>query len=122
MGSHPVNLAIRFLLEIIGLAALAWLGWQLGKRAYGYLFAIGFPLLAAGLWGLFAVPDDRSRSGEAVVVIPGILRFLLELGFFAVATWSFFSVGAGKVAWAYAAVVLAHYVASYDRVLWLVQQ
>ena len=122
MGSHPVNLAIRFLLEIIGLVVLAGLGWQLGKGAYRYFFAIGFPLLAAGIWGVFAVSDDPSRSGDAVVAIPGIVRLLLELGFFAVATWSFFSVGAGKVGWAYATVVILHYVASYDRVMWLVQQ
>ena len=122
MGSHPINLAIRFVLEVVGLVALAWIGWQYGKGAYKYVCAIGFPLLAACLWGVFAVPDDPSRSGNAVVAIPGILRLALELGFFAAATWALFSVGAAKLGWIYVIAVLVHYAVSYDRILWLLQQ
>lgn len=122
MGSHPVNLAIRFLLELVGLVALGWAGWLIGKGVYGYVLAVGFPLIAACLWGVFAVPDDPSRSDSAVVAIPGILRLLLELGFFAAATWSLLAVGAVKIGWIYAAVVLLHYIASYDRVIWLMKQ
>ena len=47
MGSHPVNLAVRFVLEIAGLVALGLLGWQYGSGVYGYALAIGIPLLAA---------------------------------------------------------------------------
>ena len=122
MGSHPINLAFRFLLEIAGLAALAWMGWQHGRGTYQYIGAVGFPLLAACLWGIFAVPDDPSRSGKAVVAIPGLLRLTLELGFFAAATWSLFAAGTAKLGWIYAAAVLVHYVVSHDRVLWLVRQ
>ena len=119
---QPFNLAIRFLLEVLGLAAIAWMGWQFGKGAFRYVYAVGLPLLAACLWGVFAVPDDPSRSGSAVIAIPGIVRLLLELGFFAAATWSLFAAGGAKLGWIYAATVLIHYVVSYDRVFWLVQQ
>ena len=65
MGSHPINLAIRFVLEMAGLVALGWMGWHYGKGINGYMLAIGIPLVAAMLWGTFAVPDDPSRSSEA---------------------------------------------------------
>ena len=122
MGSHPINLAIRFLLEVTGLVALAWVGWQYGKGSYRYVLAIGFPLIAAVLWGVFAVPDDPSRSGDAVVAIPGILRLILELAFFAAAAWSIIAVGTATMGWVYAVAVIVHYIVSVDRVLWLIQQ
>lgn len=122
MGSHPINLAVRFLLEVMGLAALAWIGWQYGKGVYKYVFAIGLPLLAACLWGVFAVPGDPGRSGNTVVAVPGLLRLTLETGFFAAATWSLIAVGAEKLGWIYAATVTVHYIVSFDRVVWLVRQ
>lgn len=122
MGSHPINLAIRFLLEIAGLVALTWVGWHSGEAVCGYVYGIGFPLLAACCWGVFAVPDDPSRSGNAVIAISGVFRLALELVFFGVATWSLFAVGAVQLCWIYGATVLLHYAVSYDRVIWLVQQ
>ncbi len=122
MGSHPINLAVRFLLEIAGLVALGLMGWHYGNGIYEYAFAIGFPLLAAICWGTFAVPDDPGRSGKTVVRVPGLLRLILELTFFISASWSFIVTGATILGWAYATVVLVHYVVSHDRVLWLIRQ
>ena len=122
MGSHPINLAVRFLLEITGLVVLAMLGWFYGNGVYKYLLALGFPLIAASLWGIFAVPGDPSRSGKAVVQVPGIVRLLLELAFFASATSSLFIVVNPVLAWVYGVMVLIHYLASYDRIQWLIQQ
>ncbi len=122
MGSHPINLAIRFVLEIAGLVALGWMGWHYGKGIYRYVLAIGIPLVAAVLWGTFAVPDDPSRSGAAIVQVPGIIRLILEMAFFAAATWSLFAAGATTYGWIYGIVVLVHYVVSYDRILWLIHQ
>jgi len=119
MGSNPINLAARFLLEIAGLAALGWLGWTIGRGIYRYVLALGLPLLAAALWGTFAVPEDPSRSATAVVAIPGLLRLLLELIFFSSATWALFTTGATTLAWTYGIAVLVHYLVSYDRLLWL---
>jgi hypothetical protein len=72
--------------------------------------------------GIFAVPDDPSRSGDAVIAISGALRLVIELAFFATATWSFFAIGAPMAGWIYSAAVVVHYTASIDRLLWLVQQ
>lgn len=122
MGSHPINLAVRFFLEIAGLVALGLLGWHFGKGVYRYALAIGLPLLAAVIWGTFAVPDDPSRSGDAIIQIPGIVRFLVELGFFVSAIWSLFAIGATNVAYIYGTLVIVHYLVSYDRVIWLIHQ
>ena len=122
MGSHPVNLAVRFILEIAGLVALGWWGWNQGEGILRFLLAFGIPILAAVLWGTFAVPDDPSRSGKAPVQVPGIVRLLLELAFFVSATWSLFAVGAATLGWIYGIAVLVHYLVSYDRILWLVRQ
>ena len=122
MGSNPINLAVRFILEIAGLMALGWWGWNQTEGILRFVLALGVPILAAVLWATFAVPDDLSRSGEARVPVPGIVRLLLELVFFTSATWSLFAMGVTTLGWIYGITVLVHYVVSYDRVAWLVRQ
>ncbi len=119
MGSNPINLAVRFILEMAGLLALGWAGWNLNAGLLRFVFAIGFPILAAVLWGTFAVPDDPSRSGKAPIQVPGVVRLLLELAFFAAATWALFSTNLPGLAWIFGIVVVIHYAISYDRILWL---
>ena len=122
MGSNPFNLAVRFILEMAGMVALGWWGWNQSEGILRFLLALGIPFLAAMLWGTFAVPDDPSRSGEARVPVPGIVRLMLELTFFGLATWSLFATGLTTLGWVYGIAVLIHYVISYDRVMWLVRQ
>jgi hypothetical protein len=126
VGSHPINLALRFLLELAALAALAataaW-GWRYADGGLlRYVLAIGIPIGVAVAWGIFAVPDDPSRSGKAPVAVPGILRLLLEVAVFVFAAWALYNTGLATLSWILTIMVLAHYVASYDRVLWLVKQ
>jgi hypothetical protein len=78
--------------------------------------------LAAGAWGTFAVPGDPSRSGKAPVPVPGIVRLILELAYFGAATWALFATGLATLGWAYGLAVILHYLASYDRVGWLLQK
>lgn len=122
MGSNPINLAVRFLLEIAGLMAIGYWGWQQGEGFLAIILAIGVPVIAAVLWGTFAVPEDPSRSGKAPVPIPGILRLVLETAYFGFATWAFYEAGTPLLGLVYAIVVLLHYAFSYDRLLWLVKQ
>ncbi len=56
MGSHPLNLALRFLLELVALGAMGYWGWTQHEGTARWLWAIGLPLVAAVLWGTFAVP------------------------------------------------------------------
>lgn len=122
MAQNPLNLAVRFLLELVALVAIGFWGWSWGNGALRYLLAIGGPLLAAVVWGVFAVPGDRSRSGEAPVPVPGWVRLLLELALFAFATWGLYDAGATLLAWILGGVVVVHYAVSYDRILWLWKQ
>jgi len=58
--------AVAFAAELASLAALAVAGWSLpAPTPVRLLAAVGFPLVAAVLWGLFAAP-------RAVVAVPAL--------------------------------------------------
>ena len=117
MSSHPLNLALRFLLELAALAAYACWGWAAHEGAWRYLLGIGLPLLAAVLWGTFRVPND---PGKAPVPIPGPAWLLLEAIFFAAAVGLLAAVSTWP-AIVFGVLVALHYAASYDRVAWLLR-
>lgn len=122
MGSHPVNLAVRFLLEMSALASIGIWGWKQSNGWLRFVLALGIPIIFATIWGTFAVPDDPSRSGKAPIVIRGIIRLAIEIGFFASATWSLYNMGFNKLSAAFGIIVVLHYTISYDRIKWLISQ
>ena len=122
MGQHPLNLLFRFILEIFALVSIGMWGWSLGDNSFKYVLALVLPLIIAMAWGIFAVPDDPSRSGNAPVAISGKVRLLLELGIFGFACWILFNLGYPNFAYALLLSVLLHYLISYDRILWLLNQ
>ena len=122
MGSHPINLAVRFLLELIALLVVGAWGWRQTDSWLKFVLALGIPLLLAIVWGTFAVPDDPSRSGAAPVAVPGILRLLIELVIFGLAVWALYDMGYTSFSWTLAIIVALHYIASYDRIRWLLAQ
>ena len=119
MGSHPLNLAIRFLLELTALAIMGYWGWKQGDGFIRFVLIIGIPLLAAVIWGTFNVLGDPSRSGEAPIQVAGILRLLIELSFFGIAAWMLYNLQYNRYAIIIICIVVLHYLVSYDRVLWL---
>lgn len=119
MGSHPVNLALRFILELAAVTATGMWGYRQSDNWFRFVLTIGIPLLLAAIWGTFAVPGDPSRSGAAPVVTPGIIRLIIELAFFGFATWALYNICFTRAAIAMGVVVLLHYLVSYDRILWL---
>jgi hypothetical protein len=119
MGSHPLNLTLRFLLELGAIAAMGYWGWTQHEGLARWLWTIGAPLIAAVLWGIFAVPNDPSRSGHAPVPTPGALRLLLELLIFAAGAIAFIASQQESAGIILAATVLFHYAISYNRILWL---
>jgi hypothetical protein len=122
MASNPVNLAVRFLLELAALAAMAYWGWSQHTGPLRFVFAIGVPLLAAILWFVFAVPQDPSRSGKAPVPVPGIVRLVLELAIFGFAAWALYDSGKPTLGLILAIVAIIHYAVSFDRLAWLVRR
>ncbi|WP_297794367.1 YrdB family protein [uncultured Eudoraea sp.] len=121
MGSHPINLIVRFLLELVALTAFGIWGWRQADGWASLLLAMGIPILMAVIWGTFAVPDDPSRSGAAPIMTPGAIRLLLELGFFAFAIWCFKDLGLTRISSIYGICVVIHYIVSYDRIKWLLK-
>jgi len=121
MSNNPLNLLLRFILEMFALGSFGYWGWAQSENWYRFVFAVGVPLVGAVLWGTFNVPEDPSRSGRAPVRVPGWLRLTLELVFFAFAAWGLYDVGFEEVALIFTAVVLVHYAISYDRIMWLLK-
>lgn len=119
MAEHPLNLAFRFLLELCILAAAGVWGWQQSDGWPRFIWAVVLPLVAAALWGVFRVPHD---PGPALVAVPGLVRLVLELGLFAGAVWALADAGLPRWSWALGLAVAAHYLLSYDRILWLLQR
>ena len=121
MGTNPINLVFRFFLEMAGLLTYGYWGWHATSGPLRFLLALGLPLVAAVIWGTFNVPDDRSRSGKAPIPVPGILRLLLEIGFFSLAVFLLIDSGNETLGWIFAGAVLIHYALSYDRIFWLLK-
>lgn len=119
MSLYLLNLAIRFVLEMIALVAIGMWGWHQGDGWTRYLFAIGIPLLFSTIWGVFNVPNDPSRGGAAPVVVPGFVRLAIEFVFFACGAWAMMSPGYTTAGGTFIVVVIFHYLASLRRIMWL---
>ena len=120
MGSHPLNLGLRFLLELAALTALGLWGWQYNNGTWlRFILAIGLPIIMAAIWGIFNVPNDPSRSGAAPIVVPGIIRLTIELAIFILSTWALYDLGYYRLSGLLGSVAILHYLVSYDRIIWL---
>ncbi len=119
LSAHPVNLGLRFALEMAALLALGLWGWQHSEDWTRFLLAFGIPLVAAIAWATFRVPND---PGPAPVAVPGIVRLILELALFASATWALYDAQGAAWSAVFCVAVIAHYIASYDRVLQLMRK
>jgi hypothetical protein len=119
MANHPLNLAVRFFLELAMLAAAGVWGWQQRGDWLRFVLALLIPLVAATLWGVFRVPND---PGSAPVAVPGVIRLALELALLAFVTWALFDIGSTRLGLIFGLVVAIHYVISYDRIWWIIRQ
>ena len=116
MSNHPLNLALRFVLEIIALVIFFKWGWQ-HEGILKYMLSFGTTLAAMALWGVFRVPDD---PGKATVRVHGLVRLAIEVIFFGFATAALFLMKDNKSGWLLLLIIIIHYSLSYDRVIKLV--
>jgi hypothetical protein len=101
-AAKGVNLAVRFLLELAALAALAVAGWQLAtSAALGLLLAVLLPLAAAAVWGRFVAPKASRRLADPA-------RLLVEAGVFGSAVAALLLAGHPGWAATMAAVVVVN--------------
>lgn len=122
MSSHPLNLALRFCLELMALFSAGSWAWHQAEGWSKLLFPLSIVLLMSLIWGVFAVPNDPSRSGKTVVKTPGFIRLAIELFFFAFAIWALNDLGYLKIGLGMAGSVLLHYLLSIDRIRWLLKR
>ena len=113
MANHPINLALRFFLELFALFSLGYWGWTQHTGLSRFLWGIGLPVVAAVLWGVFRVP---AHPGPAPVIVPGIVRLLIEAAVFGGAVWALYAAGRSTWGLVFGILVLLHYIASYDYV------
>ena len=116
MGSHPLNLALRFVLELVAWGALGYWGWTQHESVLRVLLGIGLPLVAMAVWGTFRVPGDPK---DAPVAVPGWVRLGIEAAEFGLAVVLLLAAGQPQFAIGFGVVVLLHYAISYDRIRWL---
>ncbi len=119
LSNHPLNLALAFALELAMLGALIYWGWSQHDGILRVLLAVGLPLIAATLWGVFRVDNDPNK---ALVIIPGVLRLLLEWGLFALAVALLAATGDWLTALIFALLVVIHYALSLDYLRWKIAQ
>lgn len=86
IGSRALVLGVRFLCELGMLAALAYWGLESQEGTLGVVLAIGAPLVAAVIWGVFVSP-------KAIVPIPIQTRLIVEFFLFGFAALALSNVG-----------------------------
>mgnify|MGYP003344327643 CR=1 FL=1 len=115
----PWNLGLRFGLELAALAGFGIAAWRLTDGVWRWPAVIGVPLAAAVVWGVFNVPGDPSRSGEAPIAVPGAVRLAIELTTLGGGAAAFILSGPRPVGITLAVTVVFHYAMSIDRIDWL---
>ena len=112
MNTNPLNLALRFLLEIVMLVTLGYWGWHTNSGWMQYAAALGLPIIAAVLWGVFRIQNDPK---PAPIEVPGIVRLLIEWLLFGATVLALYSLGHFTWSVIVAITVKLHYIVSYDR-------
>jgi len=78
------NLLLAFLVELVALGIFAWWGSQAtGTTALRIVLAVGLPVVAAVIWGLYAAPTAK-RGTPVVRTVVKVLVF----GLAGAALWS----------------------------------
>lgn len=122
MGNAWWNLTLRFLLELAALLGLGMAGWSFPVGFSRWILAVALPLVAAVLWGTFAVLNDPSRSGRAPVPVPGAVRLALELVILCGGAAGFYLTGHAAIGIVMALLIALSYAFSVDRLAWLLRQ
>ncbi|MET9621748.1 MULTISPECIES: YrdB family protein [unclassified Streptomyces] len=112
---------MRFVLELLALTCFGLWAWAAVPAPLRYVSVVAVPLAVAALWGVFATPDDASRSGGTVIATPGPLRFLLELAVFFGSAAALYAAGYHGLAVILAGALIVYHLLSWDRVLWLLR-
>jgi hypothetical protein len=98
---RPINLALRFALELAALAAFGAWGLHAAGGPAGFALAAAAVLAAAGVWGRWMAPTSRHRLADPA-------RLLAEAAFFSAAGLALAVTGRGLLGVALAAAAVAN--------------
>lgn len=118
----PVNLGLRFVLELVALAGWGIFAYRSFAGIKGIVAVVVTVLVLAAIWGVFNVPDDPSRSGNAPVVVPGWLRLMIELIILFGGAYALYLTGYARIGVLVAALIVVHYLWGYERIAWLLSR
>lgn len=118
MNNHPLNLTLRFVLELAALAVVTLWTYRHFGQGIRLIMAIVAPLAVSVTWAVFRVESD---PGPAPVAIPGWSRLFLEALLFGLCLWMLHQMGYRLLFILIMALLLTHYLISYDRVSKLLQ-
>ena len=118
----PTQAGFRFLIELAALACWAVVGWEVGGDTWGWILAIGLPVVAATTWASFRVPGDASAGQDAPVAVAGIVRLVIEFDVLVFAGVFTIVVGRVVVGACLLVAIAAHYALTTRRVRWLIAQ
>lgn len=115
------TLGLRLLIEIGLFAGIVGAASMNYEGATVWIASVVGIVVTAAIWGVFAVPNDPSRSGKTVVVTPGLVRLIIELSLFGVVT-AWLAIGEGYIpAAVLGGATVVHYVSWPARIRWLVR-
>ncbi|NQW18166.1 MAG: YrdB family protein [Chloroflexi bacterium] len=116
---QKVNLGLRFVLEIAMFASFCVAPAVAIDGVERWPLTVLTPIAAIAIWGVFATPDDPSRSGKTVIPTAGSVRLIIELVLFTGAA----AVMAWAGLWPYSVALLVattiHYTLWPARIRWL---
>jgi hypothetical protein len=113
------NDLLRLILEFWALIAFGYWGLNQDFGLFNYVLMLILPIGAAALWGIFAVPNDPSRSGGAPVPVSGAVRLLLEFLIFGSAFLALYVEELLYLSLIFGFLVIIHYILAHERVRWL---
>lgn len=116
------NLVFRFILEICVLVAVVVAALTVLEGGWRIVVAVVAPLGLVIMWGVFNVPGDPSRGGNAPVPVSGAVRLVIEAVYFAIGVFAAYLAASIGLAIAFALAVVVHYLLSTPRVRWLLTQ
>jgi hypothetical protein len=116
-------LAARFLLELFGLVGFGVWGWSIVNGGLtGGVIATLFVIAAAAVWGVLRVRHDPPGKTDHPVIVPGPVRFAIEIGFFGLAAAGLWLGGSRAASETLMTCVAVLYVVTWDRQRWLLRQ
>ncbi len=121
MAYHPLNLGLRFVLEMVALVIFGMWGWSAGGWR-GWVLAALAVIVAAAVWGAFRTPGGQYADEKAsLVAVPGPVRLGIEIIFFGLAVIGLIMLGHPVMAAIFGLIVIIHYTFSWDRNAWLIR-